>query len=250
MAHPYARLDLAGRNAVVTGSSRGIGAATAALLRARGADVIGVSRSEGAEGDIQADLASEAECTRVGELIAARFDSVHILVNNAAAGAFGLPIDVATSQDWDHYLGLNAKSAFLLTKALLPRLTEARGASVVNVASVHAVATSAGVSPYAASKGALVALTRSMAIDLAPRLIRVCGVLPGATETAMMQDHLDAMGETAEEVGFRFGDGDLPRVCQPEETAEVIAFLASPAGSAIAGSSVYADGGMLSTLGF
>jgi NAD(P)-dependent dehydrogenase (short-subunit alcohol dehydrogenase family) len=66
----------------------------------------------------------------------------------------------------------------------------------------------------------------------------------------MMQEHLDAIGETAEQLGFRFGDGDFPRVCQPEEIAEVIAFLASPAASAIAGTSIYADGGMLSTLGF
>lgn len=246
----FAALDLTGRVAVVTGASKGIGAATAALLGARGATVVGISRSPGGPDDIQADLGDEAACEGIGRTLAERFAAVHILVNNAGAGAFGLPLEVATSADWDRYMAVNAKSAFLLTKALLPLLTAARGAAVVNVSSVHATATSAGVAPYAASKGALTALTRSMAIDLAPRLIRVSGILPGATATDMMQEHIDAMGRTAEEIGFRFGDGDFPRVCRPEETAEVIAFLASPAASAIAGSSVLADGGQLSTLGF
>jgi NAD(P)-dependent dehydrogenase (short-subunit alcohol dehydrogenase family) len=249
-ASPFALLDLTGRIAVVTGASKGIGAATAELLRARGATVVGVSRSPGGPDDIQADVGSEADCGRVGREVAERFSELHILVNNAGAGAFGLPIETATSADWDRYLGVNAKSAFLLTKELLPLLTAAGGASIVNVSSVHAVATSAGVAPYAASKGALTALTRSMAIDLAPRRIRVSCVLPGATATDMMQEHLDAIGSTAEEVGFRYGEEDFPRVCLPAETAEVIAFLASPAASSIAGSSVLADGGMLSTLGF
>jgi NAD(P)-dependent dehydrogenase (short-subunit alcohol dehydrogenase family) len=247
---PFSGLDLTGKFAVVTGASRGIGAATAALLRARGATVVGVSRSPGGPDDLQADVGDEADCDRIGRVLADRFDRLHILVNNAGAGAFGLPIDVATSQDWDHYIAVNAKSAFLLSKALLPLLTAARGAAIVNVSSVHATATSAGVAPYAASKGAITALTRSMAIDLAPRLIRVSGVLPGATATEMMQEHIDVIGKSAEELGFRFGEGDFPRVSRPEETAEVIAFLASPAGSAIAGSSVLADGGQLSTLGF
>jgi glucose 1-dehydrogenase len=246
----FERLDLTGRVAVVTGASKGIGAATAGLLRSRGAEVIGVSRSVTVDGDISADLSIEGEFGRVGELISERTDRVHILVNNAGAGAFGLPIDLASSTDWDHYLTLNAKSAFLLTKALLPQLRAARGSAIVNVSSVHAVATTAGVAPYAASKGALVALTRSMAIDLAPSLIRVSCVLPGATETDMMQEHIDRIGGSAADLGFKFDEADFPRVCRPEETAEVIAFLASPAASAIAGSAVLADGGMLSFLGF
>jgi len=249
-AAPFAGLDLTGKNAVVTGSSRGIGACTAALLRARGASVIGISRFGGEPGDLHADLSRADDVEAVAGQVSQRFDRLHILVNNAGAGAFGLPIQTATGDDWDHYLALNAKAAFLLTRGLLPALRAAGGAAVVNVSSVHAVATTADVAPYAASKGALVALTRSMAIDLAKDRIRVCGVLPGATQTDMMREHIETIGSTAQELGFRFGDDDFPRVCQPEETAQVIAFLASPAGSAVAGSSVWADGGMLSTLGF
>lgn len=248
--NPYANLDLTGKVAVVTGASSGIGAATATLMRSRGAHVIGLSRSVGGPDDVVADLSSVADIARAGELIRAEHDAVHILVNNAGAGGFGLPIDTATLEDWNHYLDVNARSVFLLSQQLLPALRAAGGATIVNVSSVHALATTEGMAPYAASKGALVALTRSMAIDLAKHRIRVSGVLPGATETAMMQEHLDELGKSADELGFRFGAEHFPRVCQPEETAEVIAFLASSAGSAIAGSSVLADGGMLSTLGF
>lgn len=246
---PFAGLDLTGKVAVVTGASRGIGAATADLLRRRGAEVIGISRS-GVPGGIAADLGSSEDCRAAADAIGDLADRVDILVNNAGAGAFGLPIDVATEDDWDRYLAVNARSVFLLTRGLLPQLRAAGGASVVNVASVHALATTSGVAPYAASKGAVVALTRSMAIDLAPSRIRVTCVLPGATATDMMDEHVARIGSTPEEIGFRFAETDFPRVCRPEETAEVIAFLASPAASAIAGSAVLADGGMLSTLGF
>ncbi len=143
-AHAYSGLDLTGKTAIVTGASRGIGAATAELLRRRGARVIGVSRNAVEAEDIVADLGDEQAFSEVGRLIAERTDVVHILVNNAGAGAFGLTIDAATSGDWDHYLAVNAKAPFMLTKALLPHLRRAAGATIVNVSSVHALATTEG----------------------------------------------------------------------------------------------------------
>lgn len=251
-AGPYRALDMSGKVAVVTGGSRGIGLATARLLSARGATVVNVSRSAGPD-DIHtliADLGVSAEVRAVGSQIRAEYPTVHVLVNNAGVGAFGLGIADADETDWDRIMAINAKATFLLTRELLPSLEQGRPAAVVNVASVHAVATAAGVAPYAASKGALVSLTRSMAIDLAPLLIRVVGVLPGATRTDMLAEHAERLGPEAAAAAFPVGADLMPRTCEPEETAEVIAFLASPAGSAVVGSSVYADGGMLSTLGF
>ncbi len=251
-AHPYAALDMTGKIAVVTGASRGIGLSTARLLAARGATVINLSRSSG-PADIRtvtADLGDPDTLRDAAARIREEFPAIHVLVNNAGVGAFDLGIAQAEEADWDRIMGINAKAAFLLTHELLPALERGRPASVVNVSSVHAVATAAGVAPYAASKGALVALTRSMAIDLAGSLVRVVGVLPGATRTEMLAEHADRLGPEAAAAAFPVGDDLIPRTCDPEETAEVIAFLASPAASAVVGSSVYADGGMLSTLGF
>ncbi|CAN5346234.1 SDR family oxidoreductase [soil metagenome] len=216
----YAGLDLTGRVAVVTGASRGIGKSTADLMEARGATVYRVSLSS-SDGDrvIKADVSTAEGCARIATRVAEEHDTVHILVNNAGIAAFDLGIDQATEADWDRTLGVNAKSVFLLSKALLPALKRARGACIVNVSSVHAVATAAGVAPYAASKGASVALTRSMAIDLAKERIRVVAVLPGATATDMLEEYAEKSGGTYEELGFSLGDDQIARVCTPGEVA-------------------------------
>ena len=239
-------LDLAGKVAVVTGASRGIGRAVSQLLRARGALVYAVSlNAEDAPTQLGADVGSAEDCARVASWIAKHHDAVHILVNNAGISAFDLDIERATEADWDRTLAVNAKSVFLLSKALLPALKNALGSCIVNVSSVHAVATAAGVAPYAASKGATVSLTRSMAIDLAQHLIRVVAVLPGATATDMLNEYAEKAGGTLEELGFKDGSDQVPRVCTPLEVAEAIVFAASPAASGITGSTITVDGGLL-----
>jgi len=243
---PLAAVDLTGRVAVVTGASRGIGRATAELLRSRGATVYGVSLSAGDAPDaIQCDVASAADCQRVAEVVSREHDVVHILVNNAGISAFDLGIEQATEEDWDRTMGVNAKSIFLLSKALMPALKRAGGACIVNVSSVHAVATAAGVAPYAASKGASAALTRSMAIDLAQHRIRVVAVLPGATATDMLDEYAQKSGGSLKELGFSLSDNEISRVVSAREVAEAIVFAASPAASGITGSTITVDGGLL-----
>lgn len=244
----YARYDLTGRVAVVTGAARGIGAATADLLEMRGATVWRVDRDVTTDTDsrlIHADVSSPDACAEAGAVVALAHDRLDILVNNAGVGAFGMGIAEATVDDWHRVIGVNATSVFAMSKAMLPLLEAAGTASIVNVSSVHALATSAGVAPYAASKGAVLALTRSMAIDLGPRGIRVACVLPGATDTDMLRNHARVAGMTYEELGFSLDPSSFPRVCSPDEVAEVIAFAASPAGSAVTGSALLADGGLL-----
>jgi NAD(P)-dependent dehydrogenase (short-subunit alcohol dehydrogenase family) len=132
-----------------------------------------------------------------------------------------------------------------LSHQLVPLLSETADAVIVNVASVHALATSGGVGAYAASKGAVLALTRSMALDLAQFRIRVVAVLPGAIDTPMLHEHIAREGKPMEQLGFSRDPAVPGRVCSAAEVAESIAFLASPAASGITGSAVTVDGGLL-----
>ena len=134
---------------------------------------------------------------------------------------------------------------FGLTHELVPLLSTGTNPVVVNISSVHAVATSEGVGPYAASKGAVLALTRSMALDLAAFGIRVVAVLPGAIDTPMLEAHAAREGKSLGALGFSVDPRVPGRVLQADEVAEVVAFLASDAASGMTGSAVTVDGGLL-----
>jgi NAD(P)-dependent dehydrogenase (short-subunit alcohol dehydrogenase family) len=119
---------------------------------------------------------------------------------------------------------------------------------IVNTTSVHAFATMDRCAAYAASKGAIVALTRQMAIDLAPDGIRVVAVAPGSVDTPLTRAELARRGQTVQEAGFAADARSLGRVCRPQEIAEVVAWLASGAAGAVNGSTVIADAGLLASL--
>lgn len=242
---PFDRLSLVGRIAVVTGSSRGIGAASATLLRSRGASVVGVDREPGQDTDVVTDLSIDAGYLAVADYCR-EYDFVpSILVNNAGVGVFDAGVHQVGTDVWDRVIATNARSVYGLTHELLPMLTQSRDSVVINVASVHALATSAGVGAYAASKGAVLALTRSMALDLAQFRVRVVAVLPGAIDTPMFHEHVAREGKPMEELGFSTDPTVPGRVCSPQEVAEVVTFLASAAASGITGSAVTVDGGLL-----
>jgi NAD(P)-dependent dehydrogenase (short-subunit alcohol dehydrogenase family) len=207
--------------------------------------VVGVDRDPGPSTTVVADLSTDRGFEAVADWCRSLPQSPSILVNNAGIGVFGAGIHQAGTEVWDKVIAVNARSVYGLTRALLPSLQACTDAVVVNVSSVHALATSHGMGAYAASKGAVLALTRSMALDLAQFGIRVVAVLPGAVDTAMLREHLAREGKSMEELGFS-RDPTVPgRICAPEEVAEAIAFLCSPAASGLTGSAVVVDAGLL-----
>lgn len=181
------------RTALITGVCGGIGRAIAECFRSAGWTVIGTDRRE-PDTDMELDRFELCDVGRDGEVAElfgrlAGVPRLDALVNNAAV-QINKPIVETSDDDWSHVMDTNVRSAFQCIREAHPMLAVARG-SVVNVSSVHAVATSMNVAVYAISKGALAALTRSAAIELAASGIRCNAVLPGAVDTDMLRDGLE-----------------------------------------------------------
>ena len=225
---------------VVTGASDGIGAACVEAFRAEGMHVVGVDVEETSAADEHhvVDLSSQLCGDEIESLMDGRV--VEVLVNNAALAEYSTALET-DAETWDRTLAVNLRAPFLVARALYRRLREARGA-VVNVSSVHALATSPGAAAYAASKGGLLALTRALALEWAPE-VRVNCVLPGAVDTAMLVDGLSRSGLTVEELG---ANHPLGRVGSPEEIAEAVVFLANSRFTT--GAALTVDGGATARL--
>lgn len=250
------------RVAFVTGAGRGIGAATALALAKEGATVILFDRDTDAvkararaltESGLEArascgDVSSDGSCRAALAAVADEFGRLDVLVNNAAIGAFDASLDSVDEEQWDEVLAINLKSVFLVSRHALPLLRAAGGGCIVNVSSVHAHATAPGMLPYVAAKGGVLALTRAMALELAPDGIRVVTVLPGAVDTPMLSEHVAEMQKRGEESMFTGGSTEIGRIGSPEEVAAAIAFLASPAASFANGTALAVDGGLLARL--
>lgn len=182
------------RRVLITGVCGGIGRATARAFSAAGWSVIGIDRAEIDDmGDIDrfelVDISKSDEIEALFAKLRDEFDGLDALVNNAAT-QINKPIIETSNDDWEHIINTNVRSAFQCIREAHPLLKAVNGA-VVNVASVHAIATSINVAVYAISKGALVALTRSAALELADDGIRCNAVLPGAIDTKMLREGLD-----------------------------------------------------------
>lgn len=185
---------MSNRRVLITGVGGGIGQAAAKAFHANGWEVIGVDRSEpdtdhGVDRFELVDVSKSDEVQNLFAKLRGDIDGLHALVNNAAT-QINKPIIETSDEDWEHIINTNVRSAFQCIRESHSLLKPVRGA-VVNVASVHAIATSINVAVYAISKGALVALTRSAALELADDGIRCNAVLPGAIDTKMLRDGLD-----------------------------------------------------------
>ena len=241
------------RTVLITGAAGGIGKATVAHFTAQGWRVIGMDRKEVYTGFptdgffIQADLAQPQEVERVYRGAADFTSKLDALVNNAAF-QITKPISQTSVEEWDQVIAVNLRAAFLGARYGFELLAAEGGGAIVNVASVHAVATSPNIAAYAASKGGLVALTRAMAIEFAPANIRVNAILPGAVDTPMLaagfnRGHL-AQGSVEQQKAELARKTVNGRIGQPHEIASVIYFLADSAQSGyMTGQSVVVDGG-------
>ncbi len=242
--------DLAGRHVVITGAASGIGLEVARRAATRGAEVCLVSRrrealEEAASGigsaawAHAADLADPEAISELAAAVETRWGGVDGLVNNAGVAAPGrvAAVDVAT---WDWIFAVNVRAPFLLVQALLPLFGEA--AAVVNVSSTLVVKPIPAMAAYTASKAALDALTRSLALELAPR-VRVNSVMPAVVDTPIHETR----GLSREQVEGMGRIHPMGRIGQPEDVAEMVLFLLSDAASWVTGAVIPVDGGMCVT---
>ena len=244
---------------IISGAGGGIGSATAFKLAVMGITVVIVDKNESllkattkkiADSGfkslaIVADVTSEDDCKRICAAATTLGLPIKGLVNNAAIGAFNMSVEQTSLDEWNQIIAINLTSLFLMSKYTLPHIRKAGGGVIINVSSVHAYASSTGVAPYAAAKGGVLALTRTMALDLAKDKIRVVCLVPGAVNTPMLQMHADREGKTLAELGFPAGSAEIARIADPCELADAISFALSKDATFITGSAIVADGGML-----
>jgi NAD(P)-dependent dehydrogenase (short-subunit alcohol dehydrogenase family) len=232
---------------VITGVAGGIGAAAARAFVEAGWTVAGLGHTATPPPDVDPyasiDLAGPEVEGRLEAFLEA-LPRIDALVNNAALQIVK-PLRDTTTAEWDRMLAVNLRGAFLAIRLAQPKLQRSRGA-VVNVASVHAEATSVGMAGYAASKGGLLALTRAAAVELGPDGIRVNALIPGAVDTPMLQAGATRFGD--EGIRRIAARTPLGRVGQPDEVARAIVFLAGPDAAFVTGSTLTVDGGVLAAL--
>jgi NAD(P)-dependent dehydrogenase (short-subunit alcohol dehydrogenase family) len=250
--------DKEDRILLITGSAGGIGRATVKVFAEAGWRVIGVDRKPRYADFpdnghyIEADISEPAALEAIFEQASSYTDTLDAVVNNAAV-QIAKPLIETTAEEWDRVMASNLRSVFLGAKLAYPLLKVKGGGAIVNVSSVHAVATSANIAAYAASKGGLLALTRAMAIEFAPDDIRVNAILPGAVDTPMLRaglgrghvGHGDVV-DRLENLARKTVNG---RVGQPEEIAHSIYFLADNRQSSfMTGQALIVDGGATARL--
>ena len=246
--------SLHGRRALVTGGGRGIGQACALALARAGAEIAVTSRTEsqlrttvdlvesvgGRALAVPTDLGTTDGVHRLAERIVTKWpDGVDVLVNNAAVSPYVRPAEQWSDEEWSEVLRVNLDGTFRVLRCLGPAMLERGGGSVINLTSIGADRALPRLAAYSASKAALASLTRTLAVEWAPRGVRVNAVAPAYIDTDMTaevkrRERLRGWVEDRTPMG-RFG--------RPEEVAWAVVFLASEAASYITGTTLYVDGG-------
>ncbi|MFJ2438880.1 MULTISPECIES: SDR family NAD(P)-dependent oxidoreductase [unclassified Streptomyces] len=243
---------LKGRTAVVTGGSRGIGRAIVERLARDGARVVfNYARSTEAADDvvrtveeaggtaraIRLDLAEPGAAERLMEDAEEHFGELGILVNNATLNFSAVPLAETSEERFDEIMTVSAKSVFLTTRYAARHMRE--GGSIVNISSLNTVRPTAGIVPYAASKGVIEQLTAVVAHELGPRGITVNTVSPGATDTELLR-----AANSPEVLEMVVGLTPLRRLGRPSDVADVVGFLVGPDGRWVTGQNIRATGGL------
>jgi len=250
--------QLHGKVAIVTGGASGIGRATALLFASEDAAVViaDVDESHGRAVAVDivnkggravfeaGDVTRAADCQRVVERAIREFGGVHILFNNAGIIRRASVIELSEG-DWDRVMAVNVKAVFLMARQVIPVMQNSRGGSIVNMASGWGLAGGPRAAVYCASKGAVVLLTKAMAIDHGPQNIRVNCICPGDTDTAMLRNEAEQLGELGDRFLAEAARRPLGRVGKPEEIAQAALYLASDAASFVTGTALVVDGGGL-----
>src|SRR5579863_1450621 len=255
-------MQLRGKTALITGSAGGIGRATAALFASEGAGVVIVDMNQEAGQEVareissaggraifeQADVTSPVDCRRVVERTVREFGNIHILFNNAGIIRRASVIEITEAQ-WDEVMAVNVKSIFLMCREVIPIMVRAQAGSIINTASGWGLAGGARAAAYCASKGAVVLMTKAMAIDHGRQNIRVNCICPGDTDTAMLRSEARQLGEKEDRFLSESANRPLGRVGKPEEIARAALYLASDAASFVTGTALVVDGGGLAGSG-
>jgi NAD(P)-dependent dehydrogenase (short-subunit alcohol dehydrogenase family) len=245
---------------IITGAASGIGKATALVFAREGAKVMCADvNAEGAEAvsrqiadtggeaaSIKVDVAVEAEVKEMVSQTVARWGRLDVLYNNAGIG-YGMPVTQVPEEEWDRLMNINLKGVFLGCKHAIPEMLKNGGGSIVSTASDAGLLGTAMLSPYCASKGGVVLLTKSLAVEWGAMGIRVNCVCPGVIRTPILDPFLataQAAGASPEQVWARMAKvHPVGRVGEPEEVGRAVAFLASDEASFITGVALPVDGG-------
>jgi len=246
------------RAAIVTGAASGIGRAVARLLAAERAPVAlvdldaagaaAVAREILAAGGraiaVVADVSADADCRRAVEACAAAFGPPRILVNSAGLVRRTTVVETPEAE-WDLVMAVNVKAIYLLGRHAIPAMAAAGGGAIVNVGSGWGIKGGPRAASYCASKGAVVNLTRAMAIDHGPQGIRVNCVCPGDTDTPLLRSEAEQLGEDLAAFLASSAERPIRRLGTPEDTARAVLYLASDAASWVTGTTLVVDGGGL-----
>jgi NAD(P)-dependent dehydrogenase (short-subunit alcohol dehydrogenase family) len=249
---------LANQIALITGAASGIGRAMALLFAAEGAAVSVVDLDETAGTAVVREIVSRGgrgifvccdvtrsdDCQQAVEQTLATFGSLNILLNNAGIIRRTTVLDI-TEEDWDRVMAVNVKSIYLMSKHSIPIMAEAGSGVIINTGSGWGLVGGSNAVSYCASKGAVVNMTRAMALDHGSQNIRVNCICPGDTDTPMLRSEARQLGEPDSDFLAEAADRPLQRIGRPEDIAQAALYLASDAASFVTGTTLVVDGGGL-----